>query len=145
MKIISEEGEEIPANMAILSMISPILLPLLSSSTLPTLILPDCSSSSIKHLLNIITNGFTLSDSVSYKNTNDIVETSQLLEINIANLSYDITKEINKNRKDQTEMIKENCKSVEALPDLNYEMEDNSDLYNFNMNEDLPNVKKKVV
>ena len=57
--MISGDNEEIQANKYLLSVFSPTLRLLLSTPccTSPTLLLPDCSSSSIKHLLNIISTG----------------------------------------------------------------------------------------
>lgn len=83
--IVSGDKEEIPANKMILSIFSPNLCNLFSDpyfiSTI--LLIPDCSSISIKHLLSIITTGFTMINQVSFKVSNDIIETAKVLSINL--------------------------------------------------------------
>ena len=88
--MISGDNEEIQANKYLLSVFSPTLRPLLSTPccTSPTLLLPDCSTSSIKHLLNIITTGFTSTQEVTDDDNNEINDTANTLSINVKDLVY---------------------------------------------------------
>ena len=86
IRIITGDNEEIQTNKYLLSVFSPTLRPLLFTPccTSPTRLLPDCSSSSIKHLLNIITIGFTAADEVI--DINEVLETAKLLYVDIKEL-----------------------------------------------------------
>lgn len=83
--IISENNEEIHTNKFLLSVFSPTLRPLLSTPccTSHTLLIPDCSTSSIKHLLNIIMTGFSATDDDSFQDSYEILETAKLLSVDI--------------------------------------------------------------
>jgi len=54
----------------------------------PTIILPDCPVNSIKHLLNLLTKGFTQSREGDH-DVRDIIEVANVLKIDIKNLVYD--------------------------------------------------------
>jgi len=54
----------------------------------PTIILPDCPVNSIKHLLNLLTEGFTQSREGDH-DVRDIIEVANVLKIDIKNLVYD--------------------------------------------------------
>ena len=75
-----------------LSVFSQLLRPYLTSSccTTPTLFLPDCSSSIIKDLLNIITKGFT--DNIS--DFNNLVAAGQYLGIVPLHVNWVIDKQV---------------------------------------------------
>ena len=83
LRIISAENEEIQANKYILSLFSPSLSPLLSSSCCSptTIFLPDFSTSSIKDIINIISSGFVLSDYLSLEDELEITEIGKILFI----------------------------------------------------------------
>ena len=87
--IISGDNEEIQSNNYILSMFCPTLGHLLSASS--TLFLPECSTFSIKYLLDMINNGFAVTEKLSNEGTNDIIETAQVLSIEMRTLHYDKT------------------------------------------------------
>ena len=82
LTIISGGNEEIQTNKYLLSLFSPDLFPLLSSSsfcTTPTLFLPDCSTSSINNLIDIIKDGFIFTDNLYLEGLLEIVEAGKLL------------------------------------------------------------------
>ena len=87
--IISGDNEEIQSNNYILSLFCPTLTHLLSTSS--TLLLPECSTFSIKYLLNVINNGFVITEKLSNEDTNEIVETAQVLSIEMRELYHDKT------------------------------------------------------
>ena len=64
LTLVSREMDKIQINKNLLPLFSSSLVPLLATHSCisPTLFLPDCSTSSIKSLLNIITSGYTLTD-----------------------------------------------------------------------------------
>ena len=86
--IISGENDEIQTNKYLLSVFSPTLHSLLSvlCCNSPTILFPDCSTFSIKYLLNIITAGVTVTDRMSVEDVNEITETAQLLSIDMKEL-----------------------------------------------------------
>ena len=75
LKIISGENEEIQTSNYLLSLFSPSLSPLLSSSccTTSTLFLPDCSTSSIHNIVELINIGFVFSDYLSWEDRLEII------------------------------------------------------------------------
>ena len=83
--IISGENDVITANKYLLSIFNPNLSPLLSSPccTSPTLYLPDCSTSSINNIINIITNGFSPINNVFYNDKDEVVSTANVLGVEI--------------------------------------------------------------
>ena len=87
--IISGDNEEIFSNKYILSLFSSTLRHLLSTSS--TLIFPECSTLSIKYLLNLINNGFVVTEKLSAKNINEISKTAKLLSIEKLVLCQDET------------------------------------------------------
>ena len=91
LTIISRENEEIECSKYILSLFSPTLRPILATlcCTSPTLLLPDCSASSIRNFLNIIYKGFTYKDNYFFTNTdiNQVVEISNFLDVDINKLA----------------------------------------------------------
>ena len=82
--IISRDNEEVHTNKFILAMFSPSLHHLLSTSTSfsgsITLILPDILASSIKTLVNIITNGETNPVGLPQENV-EVLETARMFNI----------------------------------------------------------------
>ena len=97
--IISGDNEEIESNKYILSLFSPILRSALSNSS--TLLLPDCSSLSIRYLLNIINTGFSVTEKLSNGHVIEIIRTAKLLSIEIKLLYHDenITPSLAKSKK----------------------------------------------
>ena len=87
--IISGDNEEIFSNKYILSLFSSTLRHLLSTSS--TLIFPECSTLSIKYLLNVINNGFVVTEKLSVKDINEISKTAKLLSIEKLVLCQDET------------------------------------------------------
>ena len=87
--IISGDNEEIFSNKYILSLFSSTLRHLLSTSS--TLLFPECSTFSIKYLLNMITNGFVVTEKLSNEDINEITKTADLFSIEISELQYDQT------------------------------------------------------
>ena len=87
--IISGDNEEIQTNKYILSLFCPSLRHLLSTSF--TLLLPECSTFSIKYLLIVINNGFVITEKLSNEDTNEILETAQVLSIEMRELYHDKT------------------------------------------------------
>ena len=83
--IISGENDMIQTNKILLSLFSATLAPLLSSPCCnsPTIFLPDGSTFYIIHVINIITNGFTVSDDFSDSDRENIFETGKLLNIDL--------------------------------------------------------------
>ena len=79
--IISSEHEEIHTNKLILSLFCTVLSPLLSSPccTSQTLFLPDFSTSTIKNIINLFTNGFIQGDSSSNSDIDGIIDVGKLL------------------------------------------------------------------
>ena len=72
--IISGDNEEIQSNKYILSLFSPTLRHLLSTSS--TVLLPECSTFSIKYLLNMVNQGFAVTDRISNEAIKEITETA---------------------------------------------------------------------
>ena len=70
LTIISGDNEEMQSNKAILSIFCPNLRQLLSTSS--TLLLPECSTFSIKYLLSMIENGFAVTEKLSNKAINEM-------------------------------------------------------------------------
>merc|ERR1719495_1902763 len=68
--IISGDNEEIQSNKYILSIFCPTLRQFLSTSS--TLLFPECSTFSIQYLLNIIENGFAVTEKLSNEAINEI-------------------------------------------------------------------------
>ena len=62
--IVSGDNEVIPTNKFLLSMFSPTLHAIMSSlcCSSHTIILPDCSTGTLEHLINMITRGFCLTN-----------------------------------------------------------------------------------
>ena len=91
LMIISFEKDIIHTNKNVFSLFSPTLDPLLSSPccTTPTLFLPDCTTDFINHVINIVNNGYTLSDSFSYTDRENILKTAKMLDIEMKNLSQE--------------------------------------------------------
>ena len=87
--IVSGDDEEIQSNKHILALFSSTLRPLLSTSS--SLLFPECSTFAIKYLLNMITNGFVVTEKLSKEAINEITETAQLLSIEIGELNHDKT------------------------------------------------------
>ena len=87
--IISGDNEEIQSNKYILSIFCPNLTHLLSTSS--TFFLPECSTFPIKYLLNLITNGFAVTEKLSNEDLNEIIETAQVLSIEMRELCHDET------------------------------------------------------
>ena len=87
--IISGDNGEIQSNKYTLSIFCPTLTPIFSTS--PTFFLPECSTFSIKYLLNIITNGFAVTEKLSNEYVNEIIETAQVLSIEMRELCQDVT------------------------------------------------------
>ena len=85
--IISGDNEEIQSNKYILSIFCPTLTHLLSTSS--TFFLPECSTFSIKYLLNLITNGFAVTEKLSNEDVNEIIEAAQVLSIEMTGLCHD--------------------------------------------------------
>ena len=80
--IVSGDNEAILTNRCLLSLLSPVLSPLLSSfcCSPPTLFLPDCSTSSINNIINIANkNGVIFGDYLSPDARRDMFETAELL------------------------------------------------------------------
>ena len=77
--IVSGDNEEIQSNKYILSLFSPTLRHLIPTSS--TLLFPECSTFSIKYLLNMISNGFVVTKKLSNEDTKEITETAELLSI----------------------------------------------------------------
>ena len=80
LTIISGENEDIRTNKYLLSLFSPGLIPVLSSSccTASTLFMPDFSTSSISNTIDIITNGFIVGD---FSHKLEIIEVVKLLSV----------------------------------------------------------------
>ena len=91
VSIISGDNEEIQTNKYLLSVFSPILRNQLSSpfDTSKIVFLPDVSTFSIRNLLNIIGNGFSITEKISKEAMREITETVQLLSIDITELCND--------------------------------------------------------
>ena len=87
--IISGDKEEIHSNKFILSLFSPTLRHLLSTAS--TLLLPECSTISIKYLLNMINNGFAVTEKLSREDMNAINETAKLMFIEMREIYHDKT------------------------------------------------------
>ena len=85
--IISGDNEEIRSNKYILSIFSSPLRTLLSTSS--TILFPECSTFSIKYLLDMITNGFVVTEKLSHEEMIEITETAQLLSIKMGELYHD--------------------------------------------------------
>ena len=82
--IISGDNGKIQSNIYILSLFCPTLRHLLSTSS--TLLLPECSTFSIKCLLNMINKGFSVTDKLSKEDINEVRDTAKLLSIKMGKL-----------------------------------------------------------
>ena len=111
--IISGDNEEIRINKYILSIFCPTLTHLLSTSS--TFFLPECSTFSIKYLLNIITNGFAVTEKLSNEDVNEIIETAQVLSIEMRELYHDKTVP----SLVKTNKVATNCKPKNIANDVN--------------------------
>ena len=80
---------KLQSNKSILSLFSPNLRHLLSTSS--TVLLPECSTSSIKYLLNIVNHGFAVTDRISNKDIKEVTETALLLSLDLGELYHDKT------------------------------------------------------
>ena len=87
--IVSGDNEEIQSNKYILSLFSPTLRHLFPTSS--TLLFPECSTFSIKYLLNMINDGFVLTEKLSKEDINEITETAHLLSIEMTELYHEKT------------------------------------------------------
>ena len=85
--IISGDNEEIQSNTYILSLFSSTLRRFLSTSS--TLLFPECSTFSVKYVLNMINIGFVVTQKLSNEDINEIIETAQLLSIEMGELRHD--------------------------------------------------------
>ena len=85
--IISGDNDEIQSNKYILSLFNSTLRQLLSTSS--TLLFPECSTFSVKYVLNMINNGFVVTQKLSNGDINEIFETAQLLAFDITELIRD--------------------------------------------------------
>ena len=138
------------SNKYILSVFCPTLRQLLATSS--TLLLPGCSTFSIKYLFNIIENGFAVTEKLSYQDINEITDTAKLLTIEMRELYHDKTTPIlvktsSEPKKNMTAIevskkrINENSESVidvmdslMRLFDDDYKPEEDVNLFeNFNM------------
>jgi len=101
LTIITGENEEVHTNRYLLSVFSPTIRHLLFASCCPSsaLYLPDCSTSSIKHLLRIIQTGYTATTKATFEEVNEIVNTAKLLSIDIRELSSFKTNKLQQNVK----------------------------------------------
>jgi len=112
--------------------VSNFLRDILTSNTLsvddvPTIIMPDCSSSSILHLVNILTNGFT-EFSVFPEDPDDVK--GILLAANVLNIDI---KNLGRDKKEKKERVDTGIK---------VEVEDGE--YNLEENDSNPDVKPKT-
>ena len=91
VSIISGDNEEIQTNKYLLSVFSPILRNLLTSTcdTSQIIFFPDSSTLSIRNLLNIINSGFSVTEKISNEDITEITETALLLSIDIKELRND--------------------------------------------------------
>ena len=78
----------IKINKYLLSLFSPSLSTLLTACISPTLLLPDCSTSTLQHLVNIITTGYTVTEGMSLEEMNEITEAAQLLSVDMKDLRH---------------------------------------------------------
>ena len=85
--IISGDNEEIQSNKYTLSIFSSTLRTLLSTSS--TILFPECSTFSIKYLLDMITHGFVVTEKISHEEIIEITEAAQLLSIKMGELYHD--------------------------------------------------------
>ena len=83
--IFSGDNDEIPTNKYLLSLLSPTLHSLFSTlcCTPPTIILPDCSTSSIQQFIGIIKRGKNFNKGLSEKDTKDVEDVGKILQINM--------------------------------------------------------------
>merc|ERR550519_97656 len=117
VKLIAADGEPLETNRFVLSVFSPCLQKLLVESTgeSTVLLLPDCSSRSLKHLLNLFTEGISEMSFSGISDINDMMDSAKLLNIDIRNFSF-----IHQNSlgsKDGTEISKTETKLAESLLD----------------------------
>ena len=79
--IISGDNEEIQTNKYLLSLFSPTLHSLLSTlcCTPPTIILPDCSTSSIQQFIEVIKGGNNFNEGLSEEDAKDVEDVGQIL------------------------------------------------------------------
>ena len=91
VSIISGDNEETQTNRYLLSVFSPTLRHLLSSTmdTFQIIFLPDFSLLPIRNLLNIINSGFSVTEKIYNEDIKEIKETAQLLSIDITELFSD--------------------------------------------------------
>ena len=66
------------------------IIPLLYNpgSISPTLLLPDCSTFSLQHLVNIITTGYTVTEGMSTEEMNEITEAAKVLSVHMKDLQH---------------------------------------------------------
>ena len=88
--IISGELDEIKTHKYLLTLLSPSIRPLLSTPCCiaPTLLLPDCSTFSLQHLINIITTGYTVTEGMSSEEIIKITQAAQLLSVDMKDLQH---------------------------------------------------------
>ena len=99
-KLIPKDGESLEISRS-LRLFSPFLSDLINSfynvNEVPAIIIPDCSSTSIIHLLQILTKGFTnvqvSPDAVVH--VKGIIEAAEMFNIDIKNLIFDEREESN--------------------------------------------------
>ena len=91
IKIISCGNEEIQITKYLLSLFSPSLATLLNSTdgNTPTLFLPDYSTSSINKIINIINDGFIVSEYLSFEDRLEIIGIGKLLFVENMSLIED--------------------------------------------------------
>jgi len=98
--LIPKDGQSLEISHS-LRLFSPYLSDIINSrymvNEVPTLIIPDCSSTSIRHLLKILTKGFTKvqvsPDAVEH--VKGIIEAAEVFNIDIKNLIFDEREESN--------------------------------------------------
>jgi len=85
--IVTKDKEELIGNKLVLSVFSPLFRSILHDSVPGSpILLPDCSSSSVRHVLSIITNSFTKIEKESLNDLNDVIETAKVMDIDISNI-----------------------------------------------------------
>ena len=119
VKIISGDNEEIQTNKYLLSLFSPSLHSLLSTPcctyAYQTIILPDCSTYSIRNLINLITNGFSWID----ERGTHVLLVAELLSIEISMLTKE--KYNSKQKSNKKETTNKNSKISPVCKTLNNE------------------------
>jgi len=92
--IISSTGESIPTSRSLLSLASPMLRKLVASlpcCATTTIHLPDFSTHALKHLISILSHGFTTSQLRNdiFRDVTQLMDMAKLLDISIIDLSYE--------------------------------------------------------